>query len=121
MKKFLLILLLLFSLCSLIIFSIDLYFYLVNRYCRFHIGRWENDNEWINAVEKVCVKWTKRTPTVKITDNSKLIAIDMINGKYRSKTIQPGDPLRVFLRPEISRPPKSQPPSQIIRNIVEKI
>ena len=73
MEKFLLILLLLFSLFSLVIFSIDLYFYLVNRYCRFHIGRWENYNEWINAVEKVCVKWSKRTPTVKITENSKLI------------------------------------------------
>ncbi|WP_307993500.1 glycoside hydrolase family 88 protein [uncultured Intestinibacter sp.] len=88
MGSFLLIILILFSVFSFIIFAIDLYFYLLDRYCRFHIGRWQNDNEWIKAIEKICVKWTKRTPTVKITDNSKLIAIDMINGKYRSKTIQ---------------------------------
>lgn len=88
MGSFLLIILILFSVFSFIIFAIDLYFYLLDRYCRFHIGRWQNDNECIKAIEKICVKWTKRTPTVKITDNSKLIAIDMINGKYRSKTIQ---------------------------------
>lgn len=88
MVKILLVLLILFSLFSLIIFGVDIYFYLVDRYCRFHIGRWNDDSDWINAVEKVCIKWTKRTPTVKITDNNKLIAIDMINGKYRSKTIQ---------------------------------
>lgn len=88
MVKILLVILILFSLFSLVIFGIDIYFYLVNRYCRFHIGRWNSNRDWINAVENVCIKWTKKTPTVKITDNNKLIALDMINGKYRSKTIQ---------------------------------
>lgn len=88
MVKILLVILILFSLFSLIIFGVDIYFYLLDRYCRFHIGRWNSNSDWINAVEDVCIKWTKRTPTVKITDNNKLIAIDMINGKYRSKTIQ---------------------------------
>lgn len=80
--------LLLFVVICLIIFSIDIYFYLLNRYCRFHIGRWNDDVEWIKAIENTSIKWLKRTPTVKLTDNNKLIAIDMISGKYRNKTIQ---------------------------------
>ena len=68
-------------------YSIDYFFYLKNKYCRFHIGRWHQD-EWEKAVEKRAVKWLKKTPTVKITDNSRYMLLDFLNGKYRSKTIQ---------------------------------
>ena len=68
-------------------FSIDYFFYLKNKYCRFHIGRWKQD-EWKRAIEKRAIKWIKNTPTVKITDNSRYMLLDILNGKYRSKTIQ---------------------------------
>ncbi|MDO4453074.1 MAG: glycoside hydrolase family 88 protein [Eubacteriales bacterium] len=71
----------------LINYGIDAFFYLKNRYCRFHIGRWKQE-EWEKAVEKKAVKWLKKTPTVKITDNSRYMLLDFLNGKYRSKTIQ---------------------------------
>lgn len=71
----------------LINYGVDFVFFLKNRYCRFHIGRWEN-KEWKSAVEKTAVKWLKRTPTVKITDNSRYMLLDILNGKYRSNTIQ---------------------------------
>ncbi|MDO4420260.1 MAG: glycoside hydrolase family 88 protein [Ruminococcus sp.] len=61
---------------------------MVDRYCRFHIGRWKSKTEWTEAVYKVCVKWSKKAPTVKITDNSRYVLLDMINGKYRSSSIQ---------------------------------
>lgn len=76
------------SSCSIIIFGVDFWYYLADRYCRYHIGRWNSEKDWINAVRKVCIKWMKKTPTVKITDNSKLILLDMINGKYRDISIQ---------------------------------
>lgn len=81
------ILLLLLVIC-LINYGVDFYFYLKNRYCRFHIGRWNNRNEWYRAVEKCAVKWAKQTPTVKITDNSRYMLLDLVSGKYRSNTIQ---------------------------------
>ncbi len=71
----------------LINYGVDFAFYLMNRYCRFHIGRWEKET-WKSAVEKTAVKWLKRTPTVKITDNCRYMLFDIMNGKYRSKTIQ---------------------------------
>lgn len=71
----------------LMIMVVDIYFYMVNRYCRFHIGRWNYD-EWVKAIKKVVEKWVIKTPTVKITDNSRYMLLDMINGKYRSNSIQ---------------------------------
>lgn len=79
---------LVYIICTLIIFGIDFWFYLVDRYSRFHIGRWNEHDKWIYRIKYISLKWVKRTPTVKITDNNKFIALDMINGKYRSSTIQ---------------------------------
>lgn len=74
-------------LCCLVIYVVDFWFYLKSRYCRFHIGRWE-DSKWRTAVEKTALKWLRKTPTVKITDNSRYMLLDFMQGKYRSKSIQ---------------------------------
>ncbi len=97
MKYVLLGLLILFALIALALFLVDFYFYLVDRYCRFHIGRWKSKAEWTEAVYKVCVKWSKKAPTVKITDNSRYVLLDMINGKYRSSSIQSWQTAAVIL------------------------
>lgn len=68
-------------------YGIDFLFYLKNRYCRFHIGRW-NDQEWSIAIERTARRWVRHTPTVKITDNSRYMLLDFIQGKYRSRSIQ---------------------------------
>lgn len=77
-----------FAACALAIFGVDFYLYLVDRYCRFHIGRWKNRQEWKNAIYRVARKWARRTPTVKITDNARYVLLDMLRGKYRSQSIQ---------------------------------
>lgn len=82
------IILLLLLLICLTNYGVDFYFYLKNRYCRFHIGRWNNWDEWKKAVELRAIKWLNKTPTVKITDNSRYMLVDIISGKYRSNTIQ---------------------------------
>lgn len=69
-------------------YGVDYYYYLKNRYCRFHIGRYENLEDWHKKVEKRAAKWLKKTPTVKITDNSRYMLLDFVTGKYRSHTIQ---------------------------------
>lgn len=73
---------------AIILFGIDFYFYLVRRFCRFHIGRFASQEDWENKVIYRGSKWLKHTPTVKITDSSRYMLIDMVTGKYRSHTIQ---------------------------------
>lgn len=81
------ILMLLLLIC-LINYGVDACFYLKNRYCRFHIGRWKDRDIWEKAVEKRAFAWLKKTPTVKITDNSRYMLLDFATGKYKSDTIQ---------------------------------
>ena len=87
LKHFINFLIILYIIITMIIFLTDFYYYLIDRYSRYHIGRWDND-EWQKAIEKICIRWSKRTPTVKLTDNKRFILLDMINGKYRNNTIQ---------------------------------
>ncbi len=68
-------------------YGVDLIFYLRDRYCRFHIGRWDKST-WETVVEKTARRWVGHTPTVKITDNSRYMLLDFIQGKYRSNSIQ---------------------------------
>ena len=52
------------------------------------IGQWNDDSEWINKVTLVNEKWILNTPTVKKTDNDRLIIIDMLKHDYKNNTIQ---------------------------------
>jgi unsaturated rhamnogalacturonyl hydrolase len=68
-------------------YGTDLFFFLKDRFARFHIGRWQED-AWKAAVEDRAARWLRRTPVVKITDNSRYMLLDLLQGKYRSQTIQ---------------------------------
>lgn len=52
------------------------------------IGQWNTYSEWSDAVEKINEKWILNTPTVKKTDNNRLIIIDMLKHDYKNNTIQ---------------------------------
>lgn len=69
-------------------YGVDFAFFLKNRYCRYHIGHWDDNGDWENKVLHKSMKWVLNSPTVKITDNSRYVLLDMITGKYRSNTIQ---------------------------------
>ena len=73
---------------ALVIWGVDLYHYLLNRYCRYHIGRWPDAGAWRKAVIRRAIRWTVKTPVVKITDNNRYLLLDMLQGRYRSNTIQ---------------------------------
>ncbi len=68
-------------------YAVDLAFYLKDRFCRYHIGRWKKD-AWKTAAEERAIRWLRRTPVVKITDNSRYMLLDLLQGKYKSRTIQ---------------------------------
>ncbi len=88
MKTVFFVLLILFAAVSLIIFAVDLIFYLTENYSRFHIGRWNSDYSWQEAVIKKAKKWALKTPVVRKSDNSRYMSFDILSGKYRSENIQ---------------------------------
>ncbi|MFC0216462.1 glycoside hydrolase family 88 protein [Paenibacillus chartarius] len=55
---------------------------------RIKIGRFEDKRRWKEAIVNVGLAWLNRTPKMKVTDNTRLIAIDMWKGHYSSSTIQ---------------------------------
>ena len=73
---------------ALLLWSVDIYQYVKKRMCRYHIGRWPNPDKWQRAVIRKATAWTINTPTVKITDNSRYVLLDVLQGCYRSRSIQ---------------------------------
>lgn len=55
---------------------------------RIHIGRWPDLEAWQNKITSVSLQWLKKTPTIKLTDNKRLIVIDMLKGNYKRNAIQ---------------------------------
>lgn len=55
---------------------------------RIHIGRMRNTDEWGESITGLAVKWLNHTPTIKLTDQTRLIVIDMLRGNYSRSSIQ---------------------------------
>jgi unsaturated rhamnogalacturonyl hydrolase len=55
---------------------------------RIHIGRYRNKQEWNQSITQIGVSWLNHTPKIKVTDNVRLVAIDMIKGNYSKSVIQ---------------------------------
>ena len=55
---------------------------------RIKIGRFQNQADWGKAVEDKSRQWLKKSPTIKLTDNDRLVVIDMLSGNYRRDAIQ---------------------------------
>lgn len=55
---------------------------------RIHIGRYKNKQEWNQSITHIGVKWLNHTPKIKVTDNTRLVAIDMLKGNYSKGVIQ---------------------------------
>ncbi len=55
---------------------------------RIKIGRFTDKNVWIKSIENKSIQWLKKTPTIKLTDNNRLIIIDIVKGNYKRSAIQ---------------------------------
>lgn len=55
---------------------------------RIHIGRYVNRELWTKKVVRIAIQWLKNTPTIKLTDNKRLIIIDILKGNYKRSVIQ---------------------------------
>lgn len=76
------------SLVVLIIFLIDGIPQFNTWQSRIKIGRFQKYEDWQNKVLQISKKWLKNIPAIPLTDNKRLIVIDMLNGNYKRTTIQ---------------------------------
>lgn len=72
----------------LIIFLIDAIPQFNTWQSRIKIGRFHDRKSWSEKVLKISKKWLKSTPTIKLTDHSRLIIIDILKGNYKRNAIQ---------------------------------
>ena len=71
-----------------IIFLIDALPQFYTWQSRIKIGRFQNQKDWENKVLTTSIKWLKNTPTIKLTDHSRLIFLDLLRGNYKRSAIQ---------------------------------
>jgi unsaturated rhamnogalacturonyl hydrolase len=55
---------------------------------RIKIGRYTDTESWKQSVLSLSKKWLFATPTIKLTDNNRLIIIDIVKGNYKRNAIQ---------------------------------
>lgn len=55
---------------------------------RIHIGRYSNRDVWSTSITDAGRTWLNKTPKIKVTDNTRLIVIDIIKGNYTKSDIQ---------------------------------
>jgi unsaturated rhamnogalacturonyl hydrolase len=55
---------------------------------RIKIGQFTSKDDWKIKVSTLSKKWLFKTPTIKLTDNSRLIIIDILKGNYKRNAIQ---------------------------------
>lgn len=71
-----------------VILAIDLIPQFYTWQSRIHIGRIQDPNLWRTKVLQQSLQWLKKTPTIKLTDNKRLIIIDILKGNYKRNAIQ---------------------------------
>lgn len=67
---------------------VDAYIYLYEWQSRIHIGRWSDRKVWRCAVEQKARQWLKKSPTVRTSNNTRLLLWDILRGEFRNKTVQ---------------------------------
>ncbi len=72
----------------LLVFAIDAFPQFNTWQSRIKIGRFPNQNSWQEKILAVSKKWLTDTPIIPLTDNSRLIIIDMLRGNYTRSAIQ---------------------------------
>lgn len=68
--------------------SIDLVKNFILRFNKYHIGRETDMHVWRTKIDHVVCKWIERTPSVPVSDSTRLVGIDMLRGTYKSATTQ---------------------------------
>ena len=57
-------------------------------FSRVHIGRYYDQNIWKESVTNIGVKWLRKTPKIKVTDNTRFVLIDILKRNYTKAAVQ---------------------------------
>ncbi len=71
-----------------VVIAIDIFPQWYTWQSRIYIGRYVSRELWTKKVVRKALQWLKNTPTIKLTDNNRLIIIDIIKGNYKRNAIQ---------------------------------
>lgn len=71
-----------------IIMLIDIFPIFKDWLSRIHIGRFRDQTTWRNSITNKAVQWLNNTPKIKVTDNTRLVILDMLKGNYTKSAIQ---------------------------------
>lgn len=71
-----------------LILLIDIIPVLKDWFGRIHIGRYNDNKIWRQSISIRALKWLNNTPKIKVTDNTRLVVIDMLKGNYTKSAIQ---------------------------------
>lgn len=88
MSEFYKVIISIFIILTIIIVSIDMIPIFITWLSRIHIGRYNDIEVWNKSITNIGIKWLNRTPKIKVTDNTRLIVIDMLRGNYTKNAIQ---------------------------------
>lgn len=77
-----------FFLLGFIFLSVDAYFYWMERFPRYKIGRNKNFDSWSKSLFEKGKTWLPKVPAVPITQNKHLLLWDIIWGKFSRKSVQ---------------------------------
>ena len=80
--------LVLFFLTVSVFLSVDAYFWWMERYPRYKIGRWENRESWMASVFSVGLRWLPKVPAVPVTQNKHLLLFDIMEGEFTRSWVQ---------------------------------
>lgn len=61
---------------------------LSERYSHFHMGQWKSREEWKKAVAKVCRRWAKKTPVLRLKKECRYLLTDRLRGRYGKTMVQ---------------------------------
>ncbi|OWK74511.1 hypothetical protein CBW16_03635 [Flavobacteriaceae bacterium JJC] len=81
-------LLLLFFFIALLFLSVDAYYWWMERYPRYKIGRWQKEEEWMGKVFTKGASWLPKVPAVTVTQNRHLLLLDMMEGEFTRSWVQ---------------------------------
>ncbi|WP_051348639.1 glycoside hydrolase family 88 protein [Peribacillus kribbensis] len=71
-----------------LIILIDILPMIAEWFLRIHIGSYQNKQTWKAAVTNRAQRWLLNTPEIKVTDNRRLVIIDILKRNYTNRAIQ---------------------------------
>src|SRR4051794_10520093 len=77
-----------FIILAVLVILIDIIPIFKDWFVRIRIGRYDDKEMWNQSITRIGVKWISKTPKIKVTDNTRLVVIDMLRGNYTKNAIQ---------------------------------